>query len=309
MVFDQALSGAISGLTLYGITPPRLSLGEDQLTELSRKREARLKGLGPDALIVYDLQDESQRTQAPRPFPFSPTMSAVDYSQAWLEGRGHTILAYLPVSRYDEEGLEAELRRLESRLPSCKAVVFVGASSSQQRPSLPLNRAYEIFQSRPRRLLLGAVSIPERHRSKGDEHLRCLAKSRQGCSFFVSQCVYDLECLKDFLSEYRWECAAQGLAPAYFIFTLSPAGSIKSLEFMRWLGISVPRWLERDMGASGDALAESMAHCHRLAQSIADYSGGAGIPFGFNVESLSSRALEIAASQELFLSLRGSLSR
>ena len=47
-------------------------------------------------------------------------------------------------------------------------------------------------------VLLGGVAIPERHQSKGDEHLRVFHKVKQGCSFFVSQGVYDVNAAKIF---------------------------------------------------------------------------------------------------------------
>ena len=38
--------------------------------------------------------------------------------------------------------------------------------------------------------MLGGVTIPERHRDKGDEHIRLYEKQLSGVSFFNSQIVY-----------------------------------------------------------------------------------------------------------------------
>lgn len=43
------------------------------------------------------------------------------------------------------------------------------------------------------------------------------------------------------------------------IFTLTPCGSAKTLDFMKWLGINVPNYLEEDLKESGgDILHESV---------------------------------------------------
>ncbi len=69
-------------------------------------------------------------------------------------------------------------------------------------------------------LLLGAVAIPERHTRNGDEHLRLIAKQEAGCSYFVSQVVYDGNAAKNLVSDYAYECRERGLDPVPIVFTL-----------------------------------------------------------------------------------------
>jgi len=95
---------------------------------------------------------------------------------------------------------------------------------------------------------VGGVTIPERHQSKGDEHLRVFGKKMaQGCSFFVSQGVYDVNASKNFLSEYYYYGLKNNIPLVPVIFALTPCGSIKTLQFMKWLGISVSKWLENEL--------------------------------------------------------------
>jgi hypothetical protein len=59
---------------LYGTTPPRADTPREQVDAAADKLAARLKGLPLDGVVVYDIQDETGRTQAPRPFPFAGTL-------------------------------------------------------------------------------------------------------------------------------------------------------------------------------------------------------------------------------------------
>ena len=52
--------------------------------------------------------------------------------------------------------------------------------------------------------------------------------------------------------------------PLPIILTFSPCGSMKTLSFMKWLGIAFPRWLENDLRASGDPLTTSVALCEQI---------------------------------------------
>ena len=120
-------------------------------------------------------------------------------------------------------------------------------------------------------LLLGGVAIPERHSRREDEHLRLIAKQEAGCRFFVTQVVYDLNAAKNLVSDYRYECEARGLDPVPIVFTFSVCGSMKTLEFLRWLGVDVPRWIENDLRHATNPLAASLEQAAATAVELIDY--------------------------------------
>jgi hypothetical protein len=294
-----------SGLLLYGFTPPKSGLEDERLRELGSIRASRLRALPLDGCVVYDVQDESSRNAEQRPFPYLPTIGAVEYARGWLGSIELEKIVYVPVSRHSGESLE----RLISSLDRGQAIVLVGSPSARQALSLPLAEAFRLAAASPSRPLLGAVSIPERHAKKGDEHLRAFSKSDGGARFFVSQCVYDTENLKNYLSDYHYACLDSGRKPAYQVFTLTVCGSEQTLGFMRWLGISVPHWLEADLRRSKDILTQSLDRCAQIACEVADFCRGKSLPFGFNVESLSNKKAEIEASGELVRRVREVLAR
>ena len=63
------------------------------------------------------------------------------------------------------------------------------------------------------------------------------------------------------LSDYFYACADAGLAPVPVIFTLSVCGSMKTVEFLEWLGVDVPPWLRNDLAHADDPLSVSFDQC------------------------------------------------
>jgi hypothetical protein len=251
------------------------------------QQRARLAALEPDGVVVYDIQDEAERTDVPRPFPFLPTMDPQGYATEQLAGLPSIV--YRCVTRDDEPQL---IRWLQG----AQVAVLVGAASRRARPALPLTEAYSLARRHAPHLLLGGIAIAERHAARLDEHQRMLAKAAAGCRFFVTQAVYDVTSTKSLLSDY----ALATPEPAPVILTLSPCGSEKTLGFMKWLGIVFPRWLENELRHARDPLAASLELCDEIFAQAWDYARRKGVPLGVNVESVSIRKAEIEASVELF---------
>jgi 5,10-methylenetetrahydrofolate reductase len=172
-----------------------------------------------------------------------------------------------------------------------------------------LTRAYALRTQVKPDLLLGGVAIPERHTRNGDEHLRLLAKLAAGCAFFVTQVVYDVNAAKNLVSDYRYECAARGQDPVPIVFTFSVCGSMKTLEFLRWLGVDVPRWIMNELQHAEDTLDASFEQALATALELIAYCRRLGVPFGLNVESVSIRRTEIESSVNLAARLQSELRR
>ncbi len=283
------------GFVLFALTPPRLSTEPRRVAEIAAATMERLQPLDLDGLVLYDIDDESSRNPAERPFPFSPTLDPADYLDR-LAGWPTPVVVYRAVGKHGPDALASWL---SSQDTARVATVLVGASSSEAAPAVPLPRAQELRRELAPDLVLGGVAIPERHRRRGDEHLRLVGKQEAGCGFFVTQVVYDVNAAKNLVSDYAYECAAAGLSPAPVVFTFSVCGSMRTLEFLRWLGVDVPRWIENDLRHSTDTLATSLDQAHAAAVDLVAFCRRLGVPFGINVESVSIRRVEIEASVEL----------
>jgi hypothetical protein len=293
------------GICLYGIAPPKLSTPADRLGQIVAHQVERVGGMDLDGVIVYDIQDEAERTSEPRPFPFLPTIDPEIYADRHLEAPAMPPrIVYRRVGRDTPDSFVRWLARAGRSTHPIS--VLVGAPTRRTNLALPLSQAYELARSHAPDLLLGGIAIAERHATRFDEHERILAKTALGCRFFVTQAVYDVTSTKSLLSDYA--LAAEDAAVP-IVLTFSPCGSEKTLAFMKWLGISFPRWLENELRFAPDPLATSMKLCEDVFTEIWEYARGKGIPIGVNVESVSIRKDEIDASVELVRLLQKRMGR
>jgi hypothetical protein len=280
----------------YGITPPKRSTPPERCAEIASRQAARIAALPIDALVVYDLQDESSRTDAERPFPFVACVDSAEYAFDALAAVRVPKVVYRGVSGDSPESLEAFFTRVASE---SAAAVLVGAPSRTMPVRMGLRAAYARAAEHVPRVPLGGVTIAERHTRGLDEHLRALAKVDAGCSFLVSQTVYSVTASKDLLSDLVYQCRDEGREVPIVLVTLSPCGSAKTLAFMRWLGISVPRWLENDLLRADDTLQASVEVSLAIFEEILAFTRDKGIPLGCNIESVSLARAEIDASVEM----------
>lgn len=296
-----SLAAGRRGVLTYGITPPKRTWDQDRIREVAARQVERIANLPIDGLVVYDLQDESSRTDAERPFPFQEPLDPVDYAQRMLAGVDVPKIVYRCVSRLDPERLRDGLDRLRQR---GDATVLVGAASRDQQVTMRLSEAYEARKSEHGDVLTGGVLIGERHRENHAEHDRVLAKVDAGCSFFVTQAVWSARDTKDVLSDLAIRCEDEGRPIPPVLVTLTPCGSEQTLTFLRWLGIDVPRWLANDILRAADTLAASVVACERTFEDLWEFALLRGIPLGCNVESVSLARREIEASVDLVARIR-----
>lgn len=291
---------------LFALTPPTLATDRERAQEIADATVARLSPLDLDGVILYDIDDESDRNPNERPFPFTPTIDPAEYLAEHLGALPTPVIVYRAVSKYAPD----ELRTwLSAQDPSRLMTVLVGAASSGKKARTSLVDAQALRREVNPSMLLGGVAIPERHSRRDDEHLRLLAKQDAGCQFFVTQVVYDVNAAKNLVSDYHYECLARGTSPVPLVFTFSACGSMKTLEFLRWLGVDVPRWIENDLAHSADPLEASYQQALAIASELIAYCRTLDMPFGINVESVSIRRVEIEASVRLAKELRIKLNR
>lgn len=301
----EKLDRGLTGIRLYGIAPPKLATDPEQLREIADQQVARLRLLAPDGLVIYDIQDEPGRSGQVRPFPFLPTVDPEVYAYDALAKLAIPKIVYRCVGAQPREALSSWIETV--RATDRRLGVFVGAPRGRSRaPGLPLDEAYALARAAPN-LVLGGIAIAERHVAKEDEHRRILAKQEAGCRFFITQSVYDAASTRSLLSDYALSLQASGRIPVPLVLTFSPCGSVRTLEFMKWLGISFPRWLENELRHSSDTLQRSIDLCESVFIDVQNYAREKHLPIGINVESISIRKSEVEASVELYRRLSAHL--
>lgn len=300
---QQKIIDPRQGVYLIGTTPPKADTAADKAERIARKLLGRLNEVEYDGLIVYDIQDESSRVAAERPFPFQSTLDPREYGQLLQQLARQDVITYKSVAQRDAAEFKNWLTQSAEEY-QLQNLVLVGSPSSNGEIKLSLAEAYQHLAEHNAKFYLGGVAIAERHAKKGNEHLRLIEKSTQGCAFFISQAVYNAQATIDLLTSYARSCKQQGLSPQRIILTFTPCGGEQTLAFMQWLGISVPEGSKYRILDAANPLNESIKICRDNLQQILQHCTALDIPLGLNVESLTNRREEIDASIRLFRLLK-----
>lgn len=295
-MFLNKIKSGESGILLYGITPPKSETSPERIAEITEKTLARLIPLDLDALIVYDVQDESARTSEERPFPFLKALDPLMFAKEYLQDLKIPKILYRPAGKFSGEELSQWLEELHqhSFYP-----VFVGVPAPDFPVKTSLQDAYKIWGKNAETSVIGAVTIPERHELLKDEDRRILDKVSCGVSYFISQCVFNVTYAKQIIEDLSCTCKKENKKLPTIIFTLTACGSSKTLHFMEWLGIHLPDDLKEDLRNSENILEKSVNVCLGIAAELAEFCTQRGIPFGFNIESVAIRKEEIEASVDM----------
>jgi len=292
-MFLNKIKSGESGILLYGITPPKSETSPERIAEIAEKTIVRLIPLDIDALVVYDVQDESARTSEERPFPFLKALDPYLFASKYLGDLDIPKIIYRPAGKFSKDELADWLDDLHQNnfYP-----VFVGVPIPDFPVKTSLPEAYKIWSKNEDTSVIGAVTIPERHEVLKDEDKRIIDKVNCGVSYFISQCVFNLAYAKQVIEDLSCTCKKENIKFPTIIFTLTACGSEKTLNFMEWLGIHVPDELKEDIKNSENILEKSVNVCLDIAAELAAFCTERSVPFGFNIESVAIKKDEIEAS-------------
>jgi hypothetical protein len=142
-----------------------------------------------------------------------------------------------------------------------------------------------------------------------DEDKRILDKASCGVSYFISQCVFNVDYAKQVIDDLNRTCKEGNVKFPTVIFTLAVCGSEKTLNFMEWLGIHVPDDLKEDFRGAENMLEKSVHVCLDIASALTVFCSDRSVPFGFNIESVAIKNDEIEASVYMVNKVRGMLEK
>ncbi|MBX0329327.1 hypothetical protein K2Z83_16775 [Oscillochloris sp. ZM17-4] len=290
-------------VTLYGSTPPRAGSSDEQIALAAERLAERVRGLPLDGLVVYDVQDESGRTEETRPFPYQPTIDPRIYARQIQERTGAQAITYKSVGELGEAGWLVWLREAHQDY-GIGQLILVGSSVPVPPPgTLFVDRAMQLAREQMPTAMLGGVAIAERHSPAYDESRRLLLKAAQGSRFFISQVVYDPAPTLRLLADYAEACRREGVAPQRVILTFSPCGRPGTMTFLKWLGVAIAPGVEQAIMGSATPFATSIQICRANLRAIRERAAAQSIPLGVNIESVSTHRDELAASADLVQAL------
>ncbi len=291
---------------LFGCTPPREGTTEEKARETAQKFLARSAVLATDGYIVYDIQDEKGRTTLERPFPFRKTLDPSWYASLFHELSAKSCVVYKSVVEGSLEGID---EWMNEAILNNKHTAFnlVGAPSSSVKYKGPtISQAMQHVAKRTD-CSFGCVAIPERHTTKGNEHMNMLTKTENGAKWFITQGIFDVQAVIKLLHDYGDACRQNGVVPRKILLTFAPCGRPKTMTFIKWLGMNVPEGVHDRIMTAEKPVEESILVANELLNTILEQTHGCGVPIGMNVESLSIFKDEIEGAHTMFRTLQATL--
>ncbi|KAJ8602550.1 hypothetical protein CTAYLR_008335 [Chrysophaeum taylorii] len=287
---------------LLGEVPPRDGTPPGQALEICRKFVTRSRALACDGYIVYDIQDEVGRSDEPRPFPFRKLTDPSGYASLVSKSSGKPCVVYKCIADEHLEGWLDECVETHGH----RAVNVVGRST----PGASGPTMSEAMRLVGARVSFGCVCIAERHTKEyadrrgfgaPREHENMLRKQGAGAQWFVSQAVYDPAPTISLLKDYAAAAKARGLEPKKVILTFTPVSREKSLRFVKWLGVTVPKETEAAILGCDTPEARVEKSVDLLCDCLdAILRESIDVPLGISVESVSIFKAEINAVHDLF---------
>jgi hypothetical protein len=77
-----------------------------------------------------------------------------------------------------------------------------------------------------------------------NEPQKLLEKTKAGMRGFISQIVFELEHVKNVILQYYKLCQEENIEPAKIFISFAPVSQRKDLEFLKWLGVYIPKEIE-----------------------------------------------------------------
>ncbi|MBE2984989.1 5,10-methylenetetrahydrofolate reductase, partial [Campylobacter sp. RM6883] len=127
MLVDKILQNK-QGIMLYGMTPPRDNVELSEKERLGTLHRERVQSIGCDGVVLYDIQDESDRNESDRVFGLIEPIVPEIYYRDWMRTSVPAVI-YKVVGKYDR----AEFEKFINELSPNSICVFVGASSSSKQ--------------------------------------------------------------------------------------------------------------------------------------------------------------------------------
>ena len=169
-------------------------------------------------------------------------------------------------------------------------IVLVGGESSQiDYPGPGVSEAAamieEINSENGGSIFSGGIVLP----SRKVESERMEKKARNGVKFFTTQVLYDSHDICRLLWHYNNAVEERGTKPRRVLLSFAPISTKKNLEFLKWLGVEMPKETEENLIQSEEGIKErSIEICMELLEEILSFvtENEIRVPIGLNVEHI-----------------------
>ncbi|HXW16512.1 MAG TPA: hypothetical protein VEN79_18525 [Terriglobia bacterium] len=276
MGFQDALLHPAFPVTLFEVVPPAAAKPEAMESSLHELEQLRGR---VDAINIPEIHDEDR--------PGERTSKFIERVEPRILG-----------SRIKRElGIDVVINRVTVHDPEPERwfretcgpwdipnwVLVGGESREIQYPGPSPGEAARLVKSLGLPASLGGITIP----SRVNEPERIRKKYGQGVEFFTSQVMFDS-------NDLVWLIQRLNGVEARIFLSFAPVSARRDLEFLRWLGVDIPRDLDRFLLGSehGEAapaetcLERSINLAQRILMDVFDNLPPDPPPIGLNIEHI-----------------------
>ena len=274
-------------VVVYEILPPREKDGT--LDSYAEKISSLLSQTHIDAINIPEVHDENERGE--RPVPNLERAEAREFGRL-LQDRVGIEAIVNRVTVHDE--LEFQKKWIKETFYDydIENIILVGGESSKIKyngPSVNTTAEYITRDLNTGRfdLFCGGISIP----SRNIESESLLRKGSNGIEFFTTQVLYDSTKINKMLKYYDEICEENNVLPRRVLLSFAPVSSNKNIEFLKWLGVEIPRHTEKRLLDEGsDITKKSLEIARKILNDVlnSNEKNNIKVPVGLNVEHIMS---------------------
>ncbi len=243
MSFQEKLFNRAAPMTLFEVVPP--AAGKPEALEASLHELQPLRGR-VDAINIPEILDEQR--------PGERTSKFIERIEPRILGsrirRDLGIDVVINRVTVHDNELERWFRDTAGEWNVANWILVGGESKDKRYHGPHPADAAKLVKSLGLPVSLGGITIP----SRVNEPDRIRSKHAQGVEFFTSQVIFDSNDLVWLIQRLN------GLKARIFI-SFAPVSSRRDLEFLRWLGVDIPRDLDRFLMGSSQGDPPSVETC------------------------------------------------
>ena len=271
----------------YEILPPREKDGT--LNAYAETISSLLSQTHIDAINIPEVHDEVGRGERPvsnqergEPRKFGMLLQDI----VGIEAIVNRVVVHMPLKKQMEW-----IQETYSQFEIDNLVIVGGESSKQKYPGPTVNESLEKISQdnrlRENSILCGGICIPSRRK----ESKNLIRKSECGAEFFTTQVLCDSDNIMKMIKNYQERCDNVNTFPRRILLSFAPVSSQKNIDFLKWLGVEIPKDTERYLnGRPGSMTERSLDVAIEVLNEILAFiaNNNLKVPVGLNVEHIMS---------------------
>lgn len=220
--------------------------------------------------------------------PFYKSVDVVSLGHKLNQSTGKEIIINSVVGHFKNKDKFIDYLK-NTKKTGIQNIVLVGvANPKNSYPGPTIGEANKIASELG--INVGNICIPHRE----DEIKRMIDKTKNGCSFFTTQLLFEDKETKHLLLDYDKACKMNGIQPSRIFLSFATLEDDYDIEFFKWLGVEISKKTEDEMRKSKDMKKYTADIIKTIYSSILKFKeeNKINVPLGLNIAQINVRNLD-----------------